>query len=124
MRRGQELIDLDITLDTQKAALEEYLENKTPLDDDETLKQVYRFYDLTYDHTTRILKAYTLNERKVEKYRQEAGFFNNTTHGLDLSPIEAHEHYKLQDEQEKYFALMKGICSRSSQDLNRVWKNR
>ena len=48
VRRSQELIDLDIVLRDQKAALQEILRDGTPLDDDATIKRIYRFFDLVY----------------------------------------------------------------------------
>lgn len=109
IRRGSELTDLDIALTAQKTALEAFLVNQIPLDDDETLKRVYRFYLLQYDPETRLLQNFILDEKKVARCRREAGFFANTTHGLEIDALSANRHYKLRDEQEKYFALMKGL---------------
>ena len=44
VRRGQELIDLDIAIKSQGEALEDIKTRKLPLDDDRTLGRVYRFY--------------------------------------------------------------------------------
>ena len=52
-----------------------------------TICRVYRFYKLDYDAETRILNSYVLDEKKVEKARKEAGFFANTTHGLDIDAL-------------------------------------
>ena len=118
VRRSQELIDLDIVLRDQKAALQEILRDGTPLDDDATIKRIYRFFDLVYDEKTRVLKSFTLNDEKVKRARRESGFFANTTHGVDFDPITAQDHYKLRDEQEKYFAMMKGVMGA---DRQRNW---
>ena len=115
VRRGHELIDLDIAIKCQKDALEDIRAKKLPLDDDKTLKRVYRFYQLTYDEDSRILKSYELDEKKVANARREAGFFANTTHGLDIDAMTAQHHYRLRDEQEKYFAMMKGILGADRQ---------
>lgn len=115
MRRGNELTDLDIALTTQKRALESILQNQEPLDDDETLKRVYRFYQLQYDPEDRRLQGFSLDEKKVARCRREAGFFANTTHGLDIDAMSANRHYRLRDEQEKYFAMMKGALGSNRQ---------
>ena len=118
VRRSQELIDLDIALTEQKKALQEILREGIPLDDDITIKRIYRFYDLVYDEKTRQLKSFTLNEEKVNRARRESGFFANTTHGVDFDAMTAQNHYKLRDEQEKYFTMMKGLMGA---DRQRNW---
>lgn len=118
VRRSQELIDLDIILRDQKKALQEILWEGIPLDDDATIKRIYRFYDLEYDEKTRILKSFKLNDDKVKRARRESGFFANTTHGVDFDAMTAQNHYKLRDEQEKYFAMMKGVMGA---DRQRNW---
>lgn len=115
VRRGHELVDLDIAVKNQRNALEEIKISKVPLDDDKTIKRVYRFYKLTYDEKARILRSYVLDEKKVANARREAGFFANTTHGLDIDAMTAQRHYRLRDEQEKYFAMMKGILGADRQ---------
>lgn len=115
IRRAQELIDLDIAVKAQAEALEDIKTRKLPLDDDATISRVYRFYTLEYDADTRVLTSYELNEKKIFKARREAGFFANTTHGLDIDAMTAQQHYVLRDEQEKYFAMMKGILGADRQ---------
>lgn len=115
VRRSQELIDLDIAIQAQGAALADVQARKIPLDDDNTISRVYRFYQLDYDGDTRILKSYELDDKKVGKARRESGFFANTTHGLDMDAMTAQHHYSLRDEQEKYFAMMKGILGADRQ---------
>lgn len=115
IRRGQELINLDIAIKAQAEALEDIRIRKLPLDDDATISRVYRFYTLKYNTDTRILASFAVNEKKVTKARREAGFFANTTHGLNISAMTAQHHYALRDEQEKYFAMMKGILGADRQ---------
>lgn len=80
-----------------------------------TLKQAFRFYRLKYNAKTRILEDFSLDKNKVIRWRREAGFFANTTHGLDMDALSANRHYRLRDEQEKYFALMKGVLGADRQ---------
>lgn len=118
VRRSNELLDLDVAIATQKKALEEILKDQTPLDDDATIARAYCYYTLSYNETTRILKSFVLNEKKVSKKRQLAGFFANTTLKINATPMEAQHHYRLRDEQEKYFHMMKGLMGA---DRQRNW---
>ncbi|MBO6286067.1 MAG: transposase [Bacilli bacterium] len=118
VRRSQELIDLDVALKEQRESLEGILRDGSPLDDDATVKRIYRFYDLVYDGETRKLQNFSLNEEKVKRARRESGFFANTTHGVDFDAMTAQNHYKLRDEQEKYFGMMKEIMGA---DRQRNW---
>lgn len=83
-----------------------------------TIKRIYRFYDLEYDEKTRLLKSFKLNNEKVKRAKRESGFFANTTHAVDFDAMTAQNHYKLRDEQEKYFAMMKGAMGA---DRQRNW---
>lgn len=115
VRRGREIMDLDITVKNQKEALSKLLQERIPLDDDKTIKRAYNYFQLDYDEDSRLLKGFTLNQKKIDQARLTAGFFANITHGLKLTPIEAHHHYLLRDEQEKYFSMMKGIMGADRQ---------
>ena len=115
IRRGQEILDIDINVRNQQAALTVIQKDQSPLDDDQTIHRAYNFFKLEYDPVTRVLKNFSLNQKKVDQARRTAGFFANITHGMKLTPIEAHHHYLLRDEQEKYFAMMKGIMGADRQ---------
>lgn len=115
VRRSHEVLDLDIAIKAQRDALDDIKARQLPLDDNKTISKVYSFFKLIYDETTRILSSFELDEKKVTKARREAGFFANTTHGLDIGAMEAQHHYCLRDEQEKYFAMMKGILGSDRQ---------
>lgn len=118
LRRSSELLDLDVAIKTQKQALEVFKSEKIPMDDDITIKRVYCYYKLDYDTDTRLLKSFSLDDKKVDKKKREAGFFANTTLQIDTDPMTAHHHYKLRDEQEKYFSMMKGVMGA---DRQRNW---
>ena len=117
-RRARELTDMDIAIADQKAALQDILDNLTPLDDDITIRRAYCYYKLTFDQSSRILKSFTLDDKKVQRGKRDAGFFANTTHMLDIDAMTANSHYRLRDEQEKYFSMMKGILR---SDRQRNW---
>ena len=118
MRRSSELIDLDVAIKAQKESLEKLLKDQFPLDDDITIKRAYCYFKLDYNETTRLLKGFSLDEKKVDRKKREAGFFANTTLQIDADPMAAQQHYRLRDEQEKYFRMMKGLMGA---DRQRNW---
>ena len=118
MRRSSELIDLDVAIKAQKESLEKLLKDQFPLDDDITIKRAYCYFKLDYNETTRLLKGFSLDEKKVDRKKREAGFFANTTRQIDAEPRAAQQHYRLRDEQEKYFRMMKGLMGA---DRQRNW---
>jgi len=78
-----------------------------PLEDDQSLKRHFRYFKLQYDSGERLLKSFTLNDKKVEKARRTSGFFSIMTHKLDMDAMQTYQTYKLRDEQEKAFQQMK-----------------
>ena len=107
VRRSLELMEIDIALSVQKAALCELLERRAVLSDDVVVKRDYCYYTVFYDVVTRVIKSFELNEKKVSKARMLSGFFSIMTHGVDFGAMEAFRVYGLRDEQEKYFQQMK-----------------
>ena len=107
IRRGFELMELDIALSLQKAALGELLKNRGILGDDATIRRDYCYYKVIYDPATRVIRSFELNEKKTAKARSLSGFFSIMTHGLDFDAMKAFRTYRLRDEQEKYFQQMK-----------------
>ena len=118
IRRGLELMELDIMLSLQEDTLSELLKNKGTLDSDAAIKRDYCYYTVTYDPATMVIKSYELNRKKVEKARKLSGFFAIMTHGVDYSAMETYRTYGLRDEQEKYFQQMK---SQMVADRQRNW---
>ena len=59
-----------------------------------------------------------MDEKKVDKKRRTAGFFASFSNDLNMDAIEIYRHYKLRDEQEKYFNMMKGVMGA---DRQRNW---
>jgi hypothetical protein len=108
VRRSLELMELDISLSLQEAALSDLLQNNGKLDDDATTKRYYSYYNVTYDPATMAIKSFELNEKKVNKARLLSGFFAIMTHGVDFDAMRTYNTYGLRDEQEKYFQQMKG----------------
>jgi len=107
VRRGLELMDLDIAISTQETALSELMESKGILGNDADIKSEYGYYNVTYDLPTRAIMSFELKEKKVSKARSLSGFFAIMTHGVDFDAMAAFRAYRLRDEQEKYFQQMK-----------------
>ena len=107
VRRGLELMEMDITLNFQEAALAELLESGGTLDDDATVKRNYCYYRVTYNPATRVIQSFERDEKKIEKAQRLSGFFSIFTHGVDFDAMQAYNAYRLRDEQEKYFQQMK-----------------
>ena len=118
IRRSEELVQLDIDIDGQEAALARLLEEESILDDDASIKSNYSYFTVRYDPGTRVILSYAKNDKKIGKARRVSGFFAILTHKLDLSSMEALETYHLRDEQEKYFQQMK---DQLSADRQRNW---
>ncbi|GHV42197.1 hypothetical protein FACS1894187_24310 [Synergistales bacterium] len=107
IRRSEELVQLDIDIHKQEISLAKMLKEKAVLDDDNTLKRHYCYFNISYNQTTRAIESYDLNKKKVTKARKMSGFFSITTHKLNFSAMAIFEIYRLRDEQEKYFQQMK-----------------
>ena len=108
IQRSAELVDIDAAIKNQKQELQQMLAEHAVCDDDNTLKKVFSFFEIEYDNVTRQILSFSENEKKVRKARKFAGFFSIITHKLDFNSMETFHHYKLRDEQEKYFHQMKG----------------
>ena len=117
-RRSRELTEIDVAIVFQRRLLEEIREVEYPLDDDATLAKAFCFFKLEYDKNTRILNNFILDEKKITKKRKTSGFFANTTYLVDCDAMQVQHHYRLRDEQEKYFAMMKGVMGA---DRQRNW---
>lgn len=118
VRRGLELMELDIALSFQETALSELMESKGVLGADAEIRREYRYYKVTYDPATRVIKSFERNENKVSKARSLSGFFAIMTHGVDFDAMATFRAYRLRDEQEKYFQQMK---DQMTSDRQRNW---
>ena len=108
VRRSEELTSLDVAIKRQRAALEEIKAGSLPMDDDESIRKNYPYFNVALKEDDRTLISYELNTKKVEEARLASGFYANVTHKLDLTPMQALDAYSLRDEQEKYFEQQKG----------------
>ena len=118
VRKGLDLMDLDIALSFQESTLESLMMNKEILGDDDWIKREFCYYKVSYEPATRAIKSYERNETKIAKSQSLSGFFAIMTHGVDFDAMDAFRAYSLRDEQEKYFQQMK---DQMSADRQRNW---
>lgn len=116
--RSQTLLQLDIDIKKQREALTEIQSSDLPVDDDETARRNYKYFNLVVEEKSRKLLSFVLNEKKVKEAKLTSGFYANITHAVDYSAMKASESYALRDEQEKYFEQMKGPLGN---DRQRCW---
>lgn len=116
--RAEKLLEIELTADKQKTALEKIKTEQIALGDDESIGKDYSYYDIDLDKEKRTVNDFSFKHDKYEKHLMTAGFFANTTHKLDFDSMTANHHYKLRDEQEKYFTAMK---TRLGENRQRVW---
>ena len=118
VRRGLELMELDIALSCQEGALGGLLASGGTLGDDAWVKREFSYYKVAFDPATREIKSYRQDEKKVAKAKSLSGFFAIMTHGVDFDAMCAFRTYRLRDEQEKYFCQMK---DQMASDRQRNW---
>jgi hypothetical protein len=107
VRKGRELMELEIAVTLQRAALNELLKDQTVLDDGAAIKRDYSYFNVERDPATMTVKSFALKEEKVKKEKAFSGFFSVMTHGVDFDAMETYRTYRLRDEQEKCFQQMK-----------------
>ena len=107
VRRGSELVYLDSEIKLQEEEINVRIKEQTPCEDDTTLKRKFRYFKIKYDPSSRLITSFVRDEKKIAKTRKTSGFFAITTSGIAMNAIETYRHYRLRDEQEKYFQQMK-----------------
>ena len=106
-RRAAEQTELEIAVEMQRRSLQSILDAGGSVDDDESVKKNYNWYEVSYDKKDRKLLSFSLDEKKIENVKTTSGFFRYITLGLDYTAMQTLDAYGLRDEQEKYFCQMK-----------------
>ena len=106
-RRAAEQTELEVAVEMQRRSLQSILDAGGSVDDDESIKKNYNWYEVSYDKKDRKLLSFTLDEKKIENVKKTSGFFGYITLGLDYTALQTLDAYSLRDEQEKYFCQMK-----------------
>ncbi len=107
-RRASDQTGLEVAIEMQRRSLQAILDAGGCVDDDESIRKNYNWYDVSYDEKSRKLLSFSLDEKKIASAKKTSGFFGYITLGLDYTALQALEAYGLRDEQEKYFSQMKG----------------
>lgn len=106
-RRAAEQTELEVAVEMQLRSLQSILDAGGSVDDDESIKKNYNWYEVSYDKKDRKLLSFSLDEKKIENVKKTSGFFGYITLGLDYTALQTLDAYGLRDEQEKYFCQMK-----------------
>ena len=106
-RRAAEQTELEVAVEMQRRSLQSILDAGGSVDDDESIKKNYNWYEVSYDKKDRKLLSFSLDEKKIENVKKTSGFFGYITLGLDYTALQTLDAYGLRDEQEKYFCQMK-----------------
>lgn len=106
-RRAAEQTELEVAVEMQRRSLQSILDAGGSVDDDESIKKNYNWYEVSYDKKDRKLLSFSLDEKKIENVKKTSGFFGYITLGLDYTAPQTLDAYSLRDEQEKYFCQMK-----------------
>lgn len=62
VKRGTDIMNLSTEVEMQRQALQDMKDNSYPLDDDTTIKRLYKWFDVDYNPKTRVINSFTLNE--------------------------------------------------------------
>lgn len=100
--RANFVTKLRATIEYERQYLEHVVKQKQIINKD-TLALDCRHFDIVFYKESGRVRSYSLNEKKVEEEKILVGYFANLEVNLKLSAIEANEHYRLRDEQEKSF---------------------
>lgn len=118
IKRGSDITSIMTEIEMQRKALQEIKDAELPLDDDHSIKRLYKWFTIDYDINTRKIKSFDVNEAKVKKARRTSGFYAIATLGMNLDAMQTLYLYGLRDEQEKCFQLMK---TQLGYDRQRNW---
>lgn len=98
-RRAAEQTELEVAVEMQRRSLQSILDAGGSVDDDESIKKNYNWYEVSYDKKDRKLLSFSLDEKKIENVKKTSGFFGYITLGLDYTALQTLDAYGLRDEQ-------------------------
>jgi len=120
VRKAMEQRDLDIAVKEQALLLEDLRKEQAVVSAQQDLRDDCRLHDIVFDEAGHVA-SFAANEKRVESRRRVMGYIAMLTNKLDLDASQAWETYSLRDEQEKYFADMKGAML---DDRNPAWSEK
>lgn len=115
--RGEQILSLDMKVQGQEDALRDIQETGAEAPDKDTLRRDYGFLEVEVTDDG-LIKEFHVNKKKYDETLLAMGFFANMTLRLDMTAPQALDSYKVRDEQEKHYQLMK---SETASDRQRNW---
>ncbi|MCH3919880.1 MAG: transposase [Sphaerochaeta sp.] len=112
--------DMDIALKEQSLELGDLKAQGVAFANPKDIQDDCPLYDITFTPEGRIL-SFSEDRRKTEGKRRTFGYIALLTNRVDMDAAEAWDTYRLRDEQEKYFADMKGAML---DDRNPAWSEK
>ena len=64
VKRGSDITNLSTEIEMQPRALQEMKDNSYPLDDDATIKRLYKWFRIDYNPQNRLVKDFSLSMRR------------------------------------------------------------
>ncbi len=117
LKRSEKICDIQYSVAEQSAEVELMMASKAPVADREDTVKRFNLLEISFNADDSI-KAYAVNQKKLDTVLLTAGFFASKTIGVDFDPLQAMNNYGMRDEQEKCFALQKGPLGH---DRLRTW---
>lgn len=73
----------------QRRSLQAILDAGGSVNDDESIRRNYNWYDVVYDGKDRKLLSFSLDEKKMANAKKTSGFFGHVTLGLEYTAPQA-----------------------------------
>lgn len=117
MKRAEAICDIQHAIDEQKEAVDKLIASKEAVADCDDIRRCFNMLTISFNEDNSVA-SYEVNSEKADNMLLTAGFFASKTIGIDIDPLQAKTSYGMRDEQEKAFALQKGLLN---QDRLRTW---
>ena len=120
VRRAREEMELDTEGRQQELLLEDLTEQKTVVGKAADLERDCPHWEIAFDEDGRVA-SYRRDEKRIAAKRRTMGYIVLLSHRQELDATGVWDTYALRDEQEKYFADMKGAMG---DDRNPAWSEK
>jgi len=120
VRKSVEERDLDVALKQQRLLLEDLKNQQLVISEEQDLKRDCPYYRIALDKEG-CVESFVINEKRVSSKKRVMGYLVMLSNKLELDASQVWETYGLRDEQEKYFADMKGTML---DDRNPAWSEK
>lgn len=97
--------------------MDKLIASKEAVADCDDIRRCFNMLTISFNEDNSVA-SYEVNSEKADNMLLTAGFFASKTIGIDIYPLQAKTSYGMRDEQEKAFALQKGLLN---QDRLRTW---